>query len=1337
MSFPPSSLVAIPSQEHGYIPAIVSDADGLVQGKPCNVRPLQRASYVSEQSEPVSIDAASTRNALRLCDLTSTDTNDLSRLLELNHASILLALKERFDAGLNIYTNVGPILISINPYKDLGLYTSEVQQIYLNKTSPENVGQGTTAIASHNSPHLYSIADKVFHGALYDHQDQSCIMSGESGAGKTESTKIFLKYIASASRSLKSGNSTSVTIEERIAHSNPLTEAFGNAKTIRNENSSRFGQWISIKVEPRSIRKTNTSENESANTDSAANSSNNNGSIVGCSITNYLLEKSRIVSQAEGERNYHIFYQLLASDACAEFFDGSSRDPSNYRYLSSSGLFTIQGKNDQEEFEITKNAMKTMGISDDDQHALFSALAGILHLGNVTFHSEEHPETHEPHAVLSNEDVLKKACSLLGLDCNELEHVLTNKNMSNSLENIWKPLTVEQSTSTRDALSKLIYGLIFDWVISRINEGMSSAASMQLANGESAVAPAKIRYPKKIVSIGVLDTFGFEVFDKNSFEQLCINYCNEKMQFYFNQRIFKTEQELYKSEGIEISEDVIKFVNNEPCLALIEKDLPSAPCLLTIIDDEIRIPGGSDVNYLRKIRQIHGNHSNFHPHVPERKFGPEASNIFGIKHYAGDVYYNIKGFLAKNQDVFPSEIETVCSKSSSGFVKSLFSLNSEKDFSSSSSAINRVGSQHLKPRKSVINTTGSFSQQVSSKKTLGTKFKEQLSDLMAIISETQTHFVRCIKPNTLLKPGVWNGSLVLKQLLYSGVLETCRIRRNGLPIRIAHSEFFSMFRALHPRAETASDLFVSVVEKRALSLIQDANQSSAAATASIDKKSIQLGKSLVFMSSEVYGAMESERAVAIAKLSTKISSAWRGKVIKAKAKTWREILDNIRSAIKDLDVPRIELLLESLPKSLPCNGGAHLSLVKEAQVVLVKLRQEQIILSQLDFAIVSQDIDSINLALDAASKIDHDLSGKVKAQIAKASRLAQKLKRGAELRLELRNAIVENDIKKLGKALKEAETFFQDDLSQDGIDLFDAEYDDANRVKKDLEQKQGAIRIQRATKRFLQRLKFLRALEQLRSAMEKKNKDAIEVAIKRLASLGIAHPLVLEAREMQKKIGEELLAIQSKLLDEVRFDRYKMLKTPNHVSNEDLNRLTTMIEEARKAGVNDDDLDTAMELKMEMEELVEVNKKMKRWRMFSCIPADGCMPTGFNLPQKSRKNIDKASTNVDIKSMLSMGGKSVDVSSVGGAAAGYSSMRKKKTAVVSSPVKSIDVKKSLDTSVMNQSSVLDTTADILSQSHIQNRKQSKGIFRFPSTSSNAWSNKMSQKLKGIRAAMKE
>uniref|UniRef100_A0A8B9JP57 Myosin VIIAb n=1 Tax=Astyanax mexicanus TaxID=7994 RepID=A0A8B9JP57_ASTMX len=627
---------------------------------------------------------------------------DMIQLGDLNEACILRNLFIRYRDRV-IYTYTGSILVAVNPYQLLPIYTPDHIRLYSNKKIGEM------------PPHIFGIADNCYFNMQRNNKDQCCIISGESGAGKTESTKLILQFLAAIS-----GQHS--WIEQQVLEANPILEAFGNAKTIRNDNSSRFGKYIDIHF-------------------------NRRGAIEGAKIEQYLLEKSRVCRQAPDERNYHIFYCMLrgmSSDQKTKLGLGLATD---YNYLNMGNCTVCDGRDDMKEYSSILSAMKVLMFTDTENWEISKLLAAILHMGNLRF--EARTFKHLDSCVVVRSPDLAKAATLLEVDPQDVMTCLTTRTLITRGESVSTPLSVDQGLDVRDAFVKGIYGRLFVWIVEKIN----AAIYRTLSNEDNDI-------PR---SIGLLDIFGFENFNINSFEQLCINLANENLQQFFVRHVFKLEQEEYNLERINWQH--IEFTDNQDALDMIAIKPMN---IISLIDEESKFPKGTDATMLSKLNSQHKLSINYIP--------PKNSHEthFGIQHFAGVVQYETKGFLEKNRDSLHSDIIQLVHSSKNKFIKQIFQADVAMG----------VETRKRSP-------------------TLSSQFKRSLDLLMRTLSVCQPFFVRCIKPNELKKPMLFDRGLCVRQLRYSGMMETIRIRRAGYPIRYTFAEFVDRYRVLMPGVKPA------------------------------------------------------------------------------------------------------------------------------------------------------------------------------------------------------------------------------------------------------------------------------------------------------------------------------------------------------------------------------------------------------------------------------------------------------------------------------------------------------------------------------------------------------
>ncbi|XP_063748289.1 unconventional myosin-VIIa [Eleginops maclovinus] len=642
--------------------------------------------------------------------------DDMIRLGDLNEAGLLRNLLVRHKEG-TIYTYTGSILVAVNPYQLLPIYTTEHVHMYTDRRLGEL------------PPHVFAIADSCFFNMRRNKKNQCCVISGESGAGKTESTKLMLQFLAAVS-----GQHS--WIEQQILEANPILEAFGNAKTVRNDNSSRFGKYIDVNF-------------------------TKGGAIEGARVEQYLLEKSRVCRQAPEERNYHIFYYMLMGMPAEQKKTLSLGNASEYNYLTMGKCTSCEGRDDVKEYAHFRSALKILMFTDNDSWEISRLLAAILHIGNVDYNATIVNNLEACDILQSSH--FKMASQLLEVDPKALEKSLTQRSFMTARESVIKPLTSDQAVECRNAFVKAIYGRLFLWVVGKIN-----AAVYKPAEDSKEVRQ----------SIGLLDIFGFENFAKNSFEQLCINFANEQLQQFFVKHVFKLEQDEYTRENIVWKH--IQYQDNQSTLdVLANKSLN----MMALIDEESNFPKGTDATLLQKMNQVHGKGDIYIP--PKNNYETQ----FGIKHFAGEVFYDSKGFLEKNRDTLSSDLIQLVETSSNKLLKLAF-----HDMLSSSTI--KISTN---PRMIITSAACSLRQANDGKKrvpTLTGQFRQSLDSLMKTLTLCQPYFIRCIKPNDFKKPMLFDRELCMRQLRYSGMMETIRIRKAGYPVRYTFDEFLIRYRVL-------------------------------------------------------------------------------------------------------------------------------------------------------------------------------------------------------------------------------------------------------------------------------------------------------------------------------------------------------------------------------------------------------------------------------------------------------------------------------------------------------------------------------------------------------------
>ncbi|GAA6086301.1 myosin-IIIa isoform X1 [Tachysurus ichikawai] len=664
---------------------------------------------------------------------------DLATLEVLDENTVTEQLQKRY-ANEQIYTYVGDILIAINPFYKIDLYTPEHSKMYV----------GTKR--NGNPPHLFAVADVTYQSMVSYNSDQCIVISGESGAGKTESAHLLVQQLTVL------GKANNRSLEEKILLVNNLVEAFGNACTVINDNSSRFGKYLEVKFTC-------------------------GGTVVGAQIFEYLLEKSRVIHQAAGESNFHIFYYIYAGLAerkkLAHYKLSDSKIPQYLQNVNVELVTDIVGNASyKEHFEAVEQCFKTIGFTLEELGSVYSIVAAILNTGDIEFASVA--TEHQPDkSNIANMAVLESAASLLCIHSDELKEALTSHCVVARGETIVRPNTVEKATEVRDAMSKALYGRLFSWIVNRIN---------------SLLRPAENGEEDKEQNVGILDIFGFENFKHNSFEQLCINIANEQIQFYFNQHIFAWEQDEYLNEGVDMR--MIEYEENRPQLDLF---LQKPMGMLSLLDEESRFPQATDQTLVEK----------FEDNLKSKNFWrPMRVDLgFGITHYAGKVIYNASGFLTKNRDALPADIILLLRSSENELIRKLVTNPLTKTGNlahtkGKGTGSERLGSRQPSPQRSVNIVKGEngaesvhHPRETTSMRTqtVASYFRYSLMDLLSKMVAGQPHFVRCIKPNDEREAHKFHKEKVLIQLRYTGILETAKIRRQGYSHRITFDNFVQRY----------------------------------------------------------------------------------------------------------------------------------------------------------------------------------------------------------------------------------------------------------------------------------------------------------------------------------------------------------------------------------------------------------------------------------------------------------------------------------------------------------------------------------------------------------------
>uniref|UniRef100_A0A8C3ABJ4 Myosin Ic, paralog a n=1 Tax=Cyclopterus lumpus TaxID=8103 RepID=A0A8C3ABJ4_CYCLU len=691
-----------------------------------------------------------------------------------SEAALIENLRRRFGENL-IYTYIGSVLVSVNPYKELEMYSKQQMERYRGVSFYEI------------SPHIYALSDNTYRAMRTERKDQCIMISGESGAGKTEASKKILLYYTVTCPI----NEHMATLGDRLLQSNPVLEAFGNAKTFRNDNSSRFGKYMDVQFDFR-------------------------GAPVGGHILNYLLEKSRVVHQNHGERNFHIFYQLLdGGDDDLLTTLALERNPQSYNYLVKGNCPRLSSVSDKNNWKVVMKALSVIGFTEEEVQKLLDIIASVLHLGNTQFGEGEEGETY-----ITTETQITHLAKLLGVDVSALRDALTHKKLTAKGEEMISPLNFEQAMSARDALAKAVYGRTFTWLVEKINQSLALKEIYHSGKG--------------CTVIGLLDIYGFEVLQHNSFEQFCINYCNEKLQQLFIELTLRSEQEEYETEGI--AWETVQYIDNKIICDLIEEKHKG---IISILDEECLRPGETcDVSFLEKLEDTLGGHPHFVTHklANGKTRRVMSREEFRLLHYAGEVNYNVNGFLDKNNDLLNRNLKEV---------------------------------------------------RTMQMDEAATQFKNSLMKLMEILMSKEPSYVRCIKPNDAKQPGRFDEVLVRHQVKYLGLMENLRVRRAGFAYRRCFEAFLQRYKPLCP--ETWPNWHGRLADGVS-TLVNHLGYKAEEYKLGRSKIFIRFPKTL-FSTEDALQAKKPEIVITI-------QSAWRGMKARRRAKRRRQAAELIRKLIK-------------------------------------------------------------------------------------------------------------------------------------------------------------------------------------------------------------------------------------------------------------------------------------------------------------------------------------------------------------------------------------------------------------------------------------------------------
>lgn len=812
-----------------------------------------------------------------------TVVEDLVELDTVNDATVLHNLRMRYEKQ-QIYTWIGPsrnVLVAVNPYRDLGLYTEEFKKRFENSATALDTPK----------PHVFAVAAVCVHKLSTQGRSQSILVSGESGSGKTQATKQCLDFITHVAGSTKimttkkkkpktverapgtagragrarrarnrrnrqkrqmpgeggikmvnAGSENS--IEDKILNCNPIMEAFGNAKTVRNNNSSRFGKWIVMYMNMKRKQ------------------------VIGAKIDQFLLETTRVISQASNERNYHVFYQVFTDEELKERY--SLTKPEDYHFTSQGNCFKVEGQqpiDDKQEMNDVKLGMEKLGFSSDEILWFYKIVCAVLHLGNVNFELKKSGDGGCKIRETDNSELhFKKLSEILEIDSDKLSSVMLTRSIRTSKDVTIKNLSLKQTMTARDSLAKAIYGRLFGYLIERINESFGEINTGRF--------------------IGILDIFGFECFKYNSFEQLCINFTNERLQKLFNQTTFLEEQDMYKMERINFNK--VQFIDNQKVLDIIDTR-PAG--IFNLLDDECKAPRSSVETLLRRINGQHREKFKLFKSYPE-------SATFEIKHFAATVRYNVNDFIYKNKDALNQDIYEVCSNSTDVYTNVLFP-----------------------PMKSF--------EKVKIKSTSG-RFRSQLSELMTVLEDTQCHFIRCIKPNDEQVANNFNGRKIKTQLDSSAIVDAVSTRKQGFAHKMFHENFFLHYRSVN------GFRYKYDTSRKDKALCKDV------ITKCFDMPlrnlpNIQIGETRVLFKTEEFKFLELNKTISILESVITIQAYFRGKQTRKFVLKYREIKQDLEEAVKNKDLVKIEEIEANLGKM----GKRYQITSRKLEIAKKKIRQEK------------------------------------------------------------------------------------------------------------------------------------------------------------------------------------------------------------------------------------------------------------------------------------------------------------------------------------------------------------------------------------------------------------
>jgi myosin-5 len=778
---------------------------------------------------------------------------DLTALTYLHEPAILHSLSERYKRK-TIYTYTGPILLAVNPFQKVPLYTDELLTSY--KLDGERRVYDPNFVDT-KAPHVYALADKAYRNMTMPAgeeslRSQSILVSGESGAGKTETCKIIMKYLAILGNASGSHKQLG-EIETQVLQSNPILEAFGNARTVRNDNSSRFGKYIQLLF-------------------------SEFGRLQGATIKTFLLEKIRVVRQTALERNYHIFYIMDAGATAEQRGRWELKAIKDYHYTNQSGCYDRRdGVTDSELHSELMGAFRDMGISAQEYTNCMDVVAMILALGNVKFVEVPGAKDDQTQAQVTegSKHYLATCARLMGVEPSEIVSALTSRQVTAGLNHqVTIYLTPEQANHARDALAKAIYAAMFQWIVQRTNMAIDKENAGAAGEG----------FTTDKTFIGLLDIFGFEIFKQNYFEQFLINYANEVLQQQFNDFVFRQEQEEYRREQIEWQ--FIEFPDNRDCIDLIEKK-PNG--IIPTLDEQCLIGRATDDRYARELYKKCEGNARFEVSNKMR-----VDHEFIIKHYAGDVNYSSKGIIEKNRDTLAQEGVDLLLGSSNEFVTTMGEIESNMPRKGQHGGLTRTASQgkYATLKRSMsrrqMATKGAPRRSTIGAKSLGSQFKDNLNALIRVVNKTHPHYVRCIKPNDELKANIFNYERIAEQLRNAGVLEVVRVARAGFPVRLGIQDFVERYGMVAvaaveaaylktmKEAETDQEQYVcKELVKAILMQLTGHKPSDAEFNAVCRENGLQMGLTKVFFQQKAFNKVEKLRTAIVAKAALVMQTFWR------------------------------------------------------------------------------------------------------------------------------------------------------------------------------------------------------------------------------------------------------------------------------------------------------------------------------------------------------------------------------------------------------------------------------------------------------------------------------